>query len=67
MLAGASIEVGLQNGGGAAHIITNVLQRPDVLVLPGNYALLAFAPVAAWTFAYRGLTRQDRVAEQEAG
>jgi BASS family bile acid:Na+ symporter len=62
-----SVEVGLQNGALAALIITNLLQRPDLLVLPGTYALLAFAPVAAWTFAYRGLTRQDRVAEQEAG
>jgi BASS family bile acid:Na+ symporter len=48
-----SIEVGLQNGALATMIAINLLKRPDLVVFPGAYALLAFAPVALWTIAFR--------------
>jgi len=48
-----SIEVGLQNGALASLIIVNLLQRPELLVFPSVYALLAAGPVIAWTLWFR--------------
>jgi len=48
-----SIEVGLQNGALATMIVVNLLGRPELIVFPGSYAVVAFFPVAAWTFAMR--------------
>jgi len=49
-----SIEVGLQNGALATFVVTNLLAEPAWIVFPGAYALLGFAPVAAWAaFAAR--------------
>jgi BASS family bile acid:Na+ symporter len=50
-----SIEVGLQNGALATMIITNLLQRPELLIFPGAYALLAIFPVGLWTLGFRSL------------
>lgn len=51
-----SIEVGLQNGALGSMIAINLLKRPDLVVFPGAYALLAFVPVALWTLAYRRMS-----------
>lgn len=48
-----SIEVGLQNGALATLIVVNLLERPDLLVFPGTYAVLSLLPVTLWTFALR--------------
>jgi BASS family bile acid:Na+ symporter len=48
-----SIEVGLQNGALGSMIAINLLKRPDLVVFPGAYALLAFVPVALWTIVWR--------------
>jgi BASS family bile acid:Na+ symporter len=48
-----SIEVGLQNGALATMIAVNVLARPELVVFPGAYVLLAFIPVGLWTIAFR--------------
>jgi BASS family bile acid:Na+ symporter len=48
-----SIEVGLQNGALATMIVVSLLQRPELIVFPGTYAVLAFLPVGAWTLAMR--------------
>jgi BASS family bile acid:Na+ symporter len=48
-----SIEVGLQNGALASLIIVNLLKRPELLVFPSVYALLAAIPVTAWTIWFR--------------
>lgn len=51
-----SIEVGLQNGALATMIAVNLLKRPELVIFPGSYALLAFAPIGLWTIAYRART-----------
>ena len=48
-----SIEVGLQNGALAMTIVLVLLERPELIVFPGAYAVLAFVPVAVWTVAMR--------------
>lgn len=48
-----SIEVGLQNGALATMIVVSLLRRPELIVFPGTYAVLAFLPVSAWTLAMR--------------
>ncbi len=48
-----SIEVGLQNGALATVIVVSLLQRPELIVFPGTYAVLAFLPVSAWTLVMR--------------
>ena len=48
-----SIEVGLQNGALATMIVVSLLERPELLVFPGAYAVLSFLPVTAWTLAMR--------------
>ncbi len=48
-----SIEVGLQNGALATLVVVNLLERPELIVFPGTYAVLSFFPVAAWTLAMR--------------
>jgi BASS family bile acid:Na+ symporter len=48
-----SIEVGLQNGVLATLIVTNLLQRPELLIFPGTYVLMSIFPVALWTLIYR--------------
>jgi BASS family bile acid:Na+ symporter len=58
-----SIEVGLQNGALASMIAINLLERPDLVVFPGAYALLAFVPVALWTLAYRTVSARSGSSE----
>ncbi|HEM45921.1 MAG TPA: bile acid:sodium symporter family protein [Alphaproteobacteria bacterium] len=48
-----SIEVGLQNGALATTIAVSLLERPELIVFPGSYAVLSFLPVSAWTLAMR--------------
>jgi len=48
-----SIEVGLQNGALATMIIVSLLGRPELIVFPGTYAVVAFLPVSVWTLAMR--------------
>jgi len=48
-----SVEVGLQNGALGTMIAVNLLDRPDLVIFPGAYALLAFIPVGLWTISYR--------------
>jgi BASS family bile acid:Na+ symporter len=48
-----SIEVGMQNGALASTIVVALLQRPELLIFPGAYAVLSFVPVAIWTAAMR--------------
>jgi BASS family bile acid:Na+ symporter len=48
-----SIEVGLQNGALATMIVVTLLQRPELLVFPGAYAVLSLIPVSAWVLAMR--------------
>ena len=48
-----AIEVGLQNGALASLIIVNLLKRPEFLVFPSVYAVLAAIPVTAWTLWFR--------------
>jgi predicted Na+-dependent transporter len=48
-----SIEVGLQNGALATMIVVSLLQRTELLIFPGAYAVLAFVPVAVWTLVMR--------------
>ncbi len=48
-----SIEVGLQNGALATMIVVNLLERPELLIFPGAYAMLAFFPIGAWVGAWR--------------
>ncbi len=48
-----SIEVGLQNGALATTVVVALLERPELVVFPGAYAVLSFIPVVAWTFFMR--------------
>jgi len=48
-----SIEVGLQNGALATTVVVALLERPELVVFPGAYAVLSFIPVVAWTFVMR--------------
>ena len=48
-----SVEVGLQNGALATLIVVNLLERGELLIFPGAYAVLAMLPVALWTLLYR--------------
>jgi BASS family bile acid:Na+ symporter len=48
-----SIEVGLQNGALATMIVVTLLQRPELLVFPGSYAVLSLLPVSVWVIAMR--------------
>ncbi|MBW2418773.1 MAG: bile acid:sodium symporter family protein [Deltaproteobacteria bacterium] len=48
-----AIEVGLQNAALASLIIVNLLDRPEFLVFPSVYALLAAIPVTAWAIWFR--------------
>jgi len=44
-----SIEVGLQNGALATMIVVTLLERPEILIFPGTYAVLSLIPVFVWT------------------
>ncbi len=48
-----SIEVGLQNGALATTVVVALLERPELVVFPGAYAVLSFVPVVLWTLAMR--------------
>ncbi len=48
-----SIEVGLQNGALATMILVTLLGRPDLIVFPGTYVVLALLPVSLWTILMR--------------
>lgn len=54
-----SIEVGLQNGALASLVVVNLLGRPEFMVFPGVYALLAAVPVTAWVTWFRARSRAD--------
>lgn len=48
-----SIEIGLQNGALATTIVLSLIDRPDLIVFPGTYAVLSLLPAAAWSLTYR--------------
>ncbi len=48
-----SIEVGLQNGALATTVVVALLERPELVVFPGAYAVLSYIPVTVWSVMLR--------------